>query len=112
MVTYVSGSYYNDSYGSSPLGSRGQGKKAKVTLINPDPNATHPIHLYSTDSAYGWVKKSQISGYDTGGYTGEWGSYGKLALLHEKELVLNKDDTVNFLAGMELLDNIIATLDL
>jgi hypothetical protein len=40
------------------------------------------------------------------------GIFGKLALLHEKELVLNKSDTVNFLAGMELLDNIIATLDL
>ena len=34
---------------------------------------------------------------NTGGYTGEWGSEGKLAVLHEKELVLNKNDTKNML---------------
>jgi hypothetical protein len=34
---------------------------------------------------------------DTGGYTGTWGTAGKLAILHEKELVLNPDDTSNFL---------------
>jgi hypothetical protein len=27
--------------------------------------------------------------YDTGGYTGSWGPEGKMAILHEKELVLN-----------------------
>jgi hypothetical protein len=31
--------------------------------------------------------------FDTGGYTGKWGPEGKLATLHEKELVLNKQDT-------------------
>ena len=45
--------------------------------------------------------------FDTGGYTGEWGSYGKLAILHEKELVLNKDDTKNFLASIEEMDKIL-----
>ena len=34
---------------------------------------------------------------DTGGYTGSWGSDGRLAMLHEKELVLNKEDTANIL---------------
>ena len=38
----------------------------------------------------------------SGGYTGEWGSEGKLAILHEKELVLNKDDTSNFLKALEV----------
>ena len=50
--------------------------------------------------------------YDTGGYTGEWGSEGKLATLHEKELVLNKEDTKNFLASLELLHNIIKMIDI
>jgi len=50
-------------------------------------------------------------GYDTGGYTGEWGPEGKLALLHQKELILNKDDTSNFLSALGLLDNILLTLD-
>lgn len=35
--------------------------------------------------------------FNTGGYTGAWGSEGKLAVLHEKELVLNKTDTQNIL---------------
>ena len=51
-------------------------------------------------------------GLDTGGYTGQWGSYGKLAMLHEKELVLNKGDTENFLASMGILNNILQTIDL
>lgn len=41
------------------------------------------------------IRKGQK--YDTGGYTGNWGSDGKLAVLHEKELVLNKEDTANIL---------------
>ena len=28
-------------------------------------------------------------GFKTGGYTGTWGPEGKLAILHEKELILN-----------------------
>jgi hypothetical protein len=35
-----------------------------------------------------------------------------MAMLHEKELVLNKQDTENFLTSMEFLDNIIKTIDL
>ena len=103
MVTYDSGYYYYDSAGTKPLGNRGvgEGKKAKITRIVS--GAAYPIHLYSTDNAYGWVKKDQISGFDSGGYTGDWGSDGKLAVLHEKELVLNKDDTENLLRTIELL---------
>jgi hypothetical protein len=33
-------------------------------------------------------------------------------MLHEKELVLNKKDTENFLAGMDILDKIISVIDL
>lgn len=63
-------------------------------------------------SATGWVYKSDLEGFDTGGYTGEWGSYGKLAMLHQKELVLNAGDTENFLASMEVLDHILEIIDL
>lgn len=48
------------------------------------------------------------TGMATGGYTGEWGQEGRLAMLHEKELVLNKDDTENFLNATTIL----RTLDL
>ena len=50
--------------------------------------------------------------YDTGGYTGQWGPSGKWAMLHEKELVLNKKDTENFLASMDILDKIVSVIDL
>jgi hypothetical protein len=59
---------------------------------------------YSSSSAVGWIKKKDISGYDTGGYTGEWsGNEGRMAFLHSKELVLNKKDTENILSAVELV---------
>ena len=54
----------------------------------------------------------QNSGFATGGYTGSWGPEGKLATLREKELVLNKDDTANFLAGINILRQITDAIDL
>jgi hypothetical protein len=61
----------------------------------------------------GWFKKSDVVAMNTGGYTGDWaGSYGKLAFLHQKELVLNAKDTENLLASMDILDKIISTIDL
>ena len=51
------------------------------------------------------------SKFDTGGYTGDWNSKdGKLAVLHEKELVLNKDDTKNLLSIVDIARNIIGSL--
>lgn len=52
-------------------------------------------------------KTLKIPKYDTGGYTGEWsGNSGQLAMLHEKELVLNANDTRNMLSAMEILREI------
>ena len=44
-----------------------------------------------------------LIGYDTGGYTGSWNnsSDGRVALLHQKELVLNADDTKNILGAVQ-----------
>jgi hypothetical protein len=67
---------------------------------------------YSASGYTGWIKKSDLEGFDTGGYTGSWGSYGKLAMLHEKELVLNAHDTDNFLNTMEAMERILQMLDL
>ena len=51
-----------------------------------------------------WLKSIGIPvKYATGGYTGEWGDAGKLAVLHEKELVLNKEDTANILDAVSLI---------
>lgn len=54
-----------------------------------------------------------IPGYDTGGYTGNWNSsQGKLAILHEKELVLNKEDTKNILGTVGLVRKLSQKIDL
>lgn len=68
-------------------------------------------HGYVTASDRRAIK--QAYGFATGGYTGDWdGPYGKLAFLHQKELVLNKEDTENFLASMEVLERILQVIDL
>ena len=56
--------------------------------------------------------KQKASSFDTGGYTGSWGSEGKMAMLHEKELILNANDTTNFLASLEVLREIVNTINL
>ena len=86
-------------------------------------NASYPIHIKLADGREGYVAPgslyslrwgkngvpykgeaiktfSKAGSFDTGGYTGEWGSTGKMAMLHEKELVLNKKDTSNILAAV------------
>lgn len=63
--------------------------------------------LYETKSGENSGKETPDiqtpTGFDTGGYTGAWGSMGKLAILHEKELVLNANDTRNFLQTMNYM---------
>lgn len=109
-VTYNGGYYYGDSYGGGGRGSRGPGKRVKVTIVKND-GRPYPIHVESSDSAFGWLRKDQLSGYDTGGYTGSWGSTeGRVALLHEKELVLNKEDTKNLLDTVEIMRNLTNSL--
>ena len=111
-VTFESGVYTADSYGGGTSGSQGRGGAMKISLIT-DKNRARPYHLTTTSGgARGWVSLSQISGYDTGGYTGQWGNEGKLAFLHQKELVLNKDDTTNFLTAMGILKEIVNTISL
>jgi len=61
-----------------------------------------------------WAKKDKkYSGFKTGGYTGDWSSIngldaegGKLAFLHQKELVLNKEDTKNMLDAVSAIRDI------
>ena len=60
---------------------------------------------------YGSTKffSKKLIGYDTGGYTGTWtdgdsaAKNGKLAYLHQKELVLNENDTKNLLAAVKMI---------
>ena len=68
-------------------------------------NKGYGYHGY--DPSYGFQH------YDTGGYTGNWfektaeAKNGKLAFLHQKELVLNASDTQNILAAVGMMRSIV-----
>ena len=67
----------------------------------------------SQDGTWGpktW-KAAKAAGYDTGGYTGEWGNNGRLAFLHQKELVLNAQDTENILNTVAIMRNLMASMN-
>ena len=56
--------------------------------------------------------KESMAPFDTGGYTGEWGDEGKIAILHEKEYVLNADLTARFFDALKtfsLVDQFVNT---
>ncbi len=49
-----------------------------------------------------FLAQMAIATFDTGGSTGSWGdASGRLAFLHEKELVLNQEDTLNILRAVQ-----------
>ncbi len=52
---------------------------------------------------------SKYASFDTGGMTGSWGNEGKLAVLHEKELILNKSDTANMLKALNVSQSLVDT---
>ena len=74
------------------------------------------VYLYENDEWHGGAQNQPVprkvpkfiayKKYDTGGYTGAWGDQGRLAVLHEKELVLNKQDTENLLQAVDLIRQI------
>lgn len=71
--------------------------------------ADQVLALFNSGYGYRWM--------DTGGYTGSWGSEeaypstkkGKLAILHEKELVLNASDTENIFKAVEAVRELTAS---
>jgi hypothetical protein len=76
-------------------------------------NNTNPNGNWKQRYGISDLGQYSYASFDTGGYTGEWdGQYGKLAMLHQKELVLNAGDTENFLASMDLLDKIVSAINL
>ena len=112
-----------------------QGKKMKQRLDNAEDytitaksgTLINGMRLYKTNKTYNgktiYLNKTDIEqmGYDpdeynlqlfdTGGYTGEWGPEGRMAMLHQKEIVLNAHDTENFLTAIEIVRGISNRLD-
>ena len=107
-----SGSYQgNDSIMVAALGgTTNAGQKGQVTIEKQEA-WTDWMHQSSKQEET-WTDRARktwedwMSGYATGGYTGTWNngsSDGRLAVLHQKELVLNESDTKNFLSGINTL---------
>lgn len=122
--TYQTGTLTWTGSGASRIWKDSTGKTYKYG--SPEQKAIQKAfnRAYSANGGYkgdywgGWNKLNadvlhKKYGLATGGYTGNWdGSYGKLAFLHQKELVLNASDTENFLQAMDILDKIVSAIDL
>lgn len=79
-------------------------KEDAIAWINarPEYGLNHSTTLKSGSFLdYSNSTSGRIMKYATGGYTGDWGSDGRLAVLHQKELVLNQEDTKNMLAAVQ-----------
>lgn len=84
------------------FGSQLEGKKVTNTATV---NGQRIYQLQGLEGLFNqyWFKESQLVKYDTGGYTGAWGPEGRLAMLHQKEIILNAHDTENFLTAVEIV---------
>lgn len=93
--------------------ARAQGySEDAIAIANKAFNDSKPDSQQINQWDYFYDEALRLAGYDTGGYTGSFGPAGRLAVLHEKELVLNKEDTENFLAATDILRGISKVIDL
>ena len=101
--------WYYDSNGKNPSGNAWTNRDLQITKITN--KGSHKYNVGTRQGEYlGWLKKTDFVGFKTGGYTGDWSKVegmdadgGKMALLHQKEMVLNKEDTANLLKAVELV---------
>ena len=108
------------TYTSAQLEARAKAKKEQDKAWsdyermkeNSDGSSLSKLAVQIALNKYKEARDKVNATYDTGGYTGAWGSDGRLAVLHQKELVLNADDTKNFLAATEILRSVSQFIDL
>jgi hypothetical protein len=65
---------------------------AGATIKGGSYQVASPENVYlveATDGQKVYIKEGDLAAYDTGGYTGSWDSSGRLAMLHQKEIILN-----------------------
>ena len=115
VTNYVDNSSGSDSGGSGGNGGSGGGgtstpKSGSSTVKWYAYGSTGKLSKtgYSSQTAAknAWPNAIKFLTYKTGGYTGTWANgsreeNGKLAFLHQKELVLNEKDTSNFLNAIK-----------
>lgn len=88
-----------------------KGVTGAQSVLNSKANSGYLYNKY-------WSKRNELltkyayGKFDTGGYTGDWDGDGKFAMLHQKEIVLNADDTENFLKAIDVVRQISDVIDL
>lgn len=104
---------YLDAYGSQVRPWADQAKYAGVGysdslyVVNRKNGYVALAKRNNINDAIAWVKEKDIIGLKTGGFTGDWaGNEGRLALLHQKELVLNEKQTRHILDTAKIVDKI------
>ena len=93
-----SGQVNNDPYRHNNLANLGY-NNTEIAKGQELINKVYPPSLGGAGMTWDAARKAM--GYKTGGYTGEWGQEGKIGILHEKELILNAEDTKNILSAVE-----------
>ncbi|APD21167.1 phage tail tape measure protein [Bacillus subtilis] len=73
------------------------GKSISNNLIDKLKDAASALNTVTTGNTTG----KKVSSFASGGYTGTGLGAGKLAFLHDKELILNKTDTENMLEAVK-----------
>jgi hypothetical protein len=113
MIDELTGKYYDSRTGSAEREQYGEQIKKLFQDYWKFKNIVNRIYDI-TDISLPEPKldKDKVEKLDTGGYTGEWGTSGKLAFLHEKELVLNKDDTANFLEALNISKQLVEMIEM
>ena len=112
QVTIPGYSAYQASTNSAPSGSSNKSSSSSTVQ-----SSYVPAHIAKEASQSGnyqayinnYLSKQRFA---SGGYTGEWGSDPRWALLDEKEIVLNSKDTENLLQVIQLTRNMLETIDL
>ena len=99
-----------DSIVRNNLSTGGRPKPKGILSLSQFKQALPTYPQYIIENIYSNYKKLSgfigptLQKFDTGGYTGDWSSTkGKLAVLHQKELVLNKQDTANMLEMIQMV---------
>lgn len=102
MVAAVNAANSSNGSGSNGSGS-GPSSSGSDYNNNNNNNSNNEEFKSTAERISDYWKKHAASGA-TGMYTGDWHSdEGKIAILHEKELVLNKEDTANILSAVNII---------
>ncbi|QOV08246.1 tape measure protein [Bacillus phage Kirov] len=80
---------------------------ANVQILGEDGDWWKVKFSNNRGTTTGYANKKYIKAFDTGGYTGDnVPDEGALALLHKKELVLNKDQTSDILDAVKIMEKV------